>query len=85
MKRETAEPRMLPGGSAAPEGLGPVIRLALFRCRHPEIDIGQEFRAWHAVVPRGDGERVLARYSLTRLLDDLDMILAGGDPRARPG
>lgn len=68
-----------------PEGFGPVIRLALFRRRHPEIAIGCDFDVWNATVPRRNGERVLARYSLTSLLDDLDAILAGGDPRARAG
>jgi len=68
-----------------PEGFTARVRLDLFRYRHPDIPIGRDFGVWNAAVPRCDGERVLARWTLTRLLDDLDDILAGGDPRARPG
>ena len=68
-----------------PDSFIAAVRLEIFRHRHPDVCIGCEFGVWNAVVPRCNGERVLARDTLTWLLDDLDDILAGGDPRARPG
>jgi hypothetical protein len=59
-------------------------RIRVEELRSQGVDIGLEFGAWNATVSQGDGERTLARHSLPKLLDDVDEILAGGDPRAGP-
>ena len=72
-------------GGKFPEQLA---RLDEFRGEHPGVLISEgEFRdGWDASIPlEDDGERVLHRNGLERLLDDAESILAGGDPRARPG
>jgi len=71
-------------GHALPDVILEVIRLDNFRLDHPDIAIGERCDVWRAVVPQDHGERFLARRSLTDLLDDLEVILAGGDPRADP-
>ena len=60
-----------------------LIRIEKFR--RMGIAIGKEFGDWNATIETGHGERTLARRTLPALLDDVDKILAGGDPRARPG
>ena len=61
-------------------------RLRVNELRQQGVKIGSEFGVWNATVPdSGDGERTLARPSLPELLDHVDEILAGGDPRAHPG
>ena len=65
-----------------------LVRLDEFRGEHPGVLISEgEFRdGWDASIPlEDDGERVLHRNGLERLLDDAESILAGGDPRARLG
>ena len=66
---------------SGPDEIGDRIRVEEFR--RQGVAIGEEFRAWHATVfPQDGGERTLARDTLHALLDDVDAILAGGDPRA---
>ena len=60
-------------------------RIRVEELRRQGVEIGEEFGAWNATVQQEDGERTLARHTLPALLDDVDEILAGGDPRARPG
>ena len=60
-------------------------RIRVDELRRKGVTIGEEFGAWNATVPQQGGERTLARHTLTDLLDDVDKILAGGDPRAHPG
>ncbi len=60
-------------------------RIRVDELRLQGVTIGEEFGAWNATVPQQDGERTLARHTLHVLLDDMDEILAGGDPRAHPG
>jgi len=57
-------------------------RIHVDELRRQGVSIGCEFGCWNATVPQDDGERTLARHTLPRLLDDVDVILAGGDPRA---
>jgi hypothetical protein len=64
------------------------VRLDEFRDDHPGIAVCEsEFRdGWDADIPLdGGGERFLHRRDLEQCLDDAEDILAGGDPRARPG
>lgn len=63
----------------------PEDRIRIEEFRRMGIAVGEEFGAWNATIPVSDGERTLARHTLHRLLDDVDEILAGGDPRAAPG
>ncbi len=60
-------------------------RIRVDEMRRKGIAIGEEFGTWHATVRQKGGARTLARHTLHALLDDVDKILAGGDPRARPG
>jgi len=70
-------------GANQPEEL---IRLDEFRDEHPGVVVGKSgFRSgWNARFPLRDGERFLHRADLTYLLDDAEIICAGGDPRAHP-
>lgn len=54
-----------------------VPRLIEFRAAHPGVTIELD-GLWRAVVPEGDGERVICRYDLGALLDKLDGIFAAG-------
>ena len=63
----------------------PLLRLDQLREQHPDIVIGSRLDTWRAVVPQDGGERCLARRTLAELLDAVDEILAGGDPRAPSG
>ena len=52
-----------------------VPRLAAFRAAHPQVIIGAgEFGVWQALIPRPDGETVVARHELKALLDKLDSL-----------
>ena len=70
-------------GTHVPEDL---IRLDEFRDEHPGVVVTMDgFRdGWNATIPLRDGERFLHRSDLAGLLDDAEIICAGGDPRARP-
>lgn len=60
-------------------------RIRVEELRRQGVTIGSEFGAWNATIQQEDGERTLARHTLPALLDDVDEILAGGDPRADSG
>lgn len=49
-----------------------VPRRLAFEKDHPEVRIVYLGPAWQAVIPRQDGEDVITRYDLRRLLDALD-------------
>ena len=50
-----------------------VPRLLAFRVAHPQVIIGAgEFGVWQAVIPRPNGEIVVARYELRAALHDAD-------------
>ena len=61
---------VLPGGEP-----DQVLRLAAFRAAHPEVVIKmlEDHRGpWQARIPEPDGELVITRYILARLLDKLE-------------
>jgi len=66
-----------------PDEIAALVRVDELRSQG--VRIGSEFNVWHAIIRQGDGERSLARPTLAKLLEDVDAILAGGDPRAHPG
>jgi hypothetical protein len=65
-----------------------VPRLLAFRAAHPHviIDAG-EFGVWQALIPRPNGETVVARYELKALLDKLESLDAAdnGEPPGQAG
>jgi hypothetical protein len=57
----------------AREEPGQVLRLHAFRAAHPEVIIGDAgFGVWQARIPEPDGERIISRYTLHELLDELE-------------
>lgn len=65
-----------------------VPRLLAFRVAHPQVIIGAgEFGVWQAVIPRPNGEIVVARYELRALLDKLESLGAADsdEPPGEPG
>ena len=49
-----------------------MLRLQAFRAAHPEVIIGDfGFGVWQARIPESDGERIISRYTLRELLDEL--------------
>jgi hypothetical protein len=49
-----------------------VPRRIAFERAHPEVTIKYLPPAWQAIIPRPDGEDVINRYDLRRLLDALE-------------
>jgi hypothetical protein len=59
----------------AREEPGLVLRLHAFRAAHPEVIIGDGgFEVWQARIPEPDGERIISRYTLRELLDELFLL-----------
>jgi hypothetical protein len=59
----------------AREEPGQVLRLHAFRAAHPEVIIGDGgFEVWQARIPEPDGERIISRYLLRELLDELSLL-----------
>jgi hypothetical protein len=62
---------------------GQVLRLHAFRAAHPEVIIGDGgFEVWQARIPEPDGERIISRYTLRELLDELAVLT--GDHGVQP-
>ena len=56
-----------------------VLRLQAFQAAHPEVIFGDAgFGVWQARIPEPDGERVISRYALRQLLDELDKLAGEG-------
>ena len=75
----------LPGALGEPDQL---LRLARFRAAYPEVIIGDGgFGTVHALLPEPDGETVITRYTLRKLLDRLDELTTGpnGQPDCETG
>ena len=77
-------------GSARPAlrlavaGEDQVMRLAAFRAAHPEVVIeAGEFGTWQARIPEENGETVITRHRLGKLLDRLGGVT--GQPGSDPG
>ena len=52
-----------------------VLRLHAFRAAHPEVIIGDAgFGVWQARIPEPDGERIISRYILHELLDEIEEV-----------
>jgi DNA-binding transcriptional LysR family regulator len=66
-------------GGAAPLDLA--LRLKRFREEHPDIEIILR-GPWEAVIPEPDGHRIVIRWELRDLLDEVEMRLAA---RQGPG
>ena len=67
----------------AREEPGQVTRLHAFRAAHPEVIIGDGgFEVWQARIPEPDGERIISRYTLRELLDELAALT--GDHGVQP-
>ncbi len=65
-----------------------VPRPLAFRAAHPHVIIGAgEFGVWKALIPRLDGETVVARHELKALLDKLESLDAAesGEPPGQAG
>lgn len=59
----------------AREEPGQVLRLHAFRAAYPEVIIGDGgFEVWQARIPEPDGERIISRYALRELLDELSLL-----------
>jgi hypothetical protein len=75
--------RGLPFLGEAPDEPDQVLRLRGFRTAHPDVIIGDGgFGTFQARIPEENGETVITRYSLRKLLDKLDELTAG--PRDQP-
>jgi len=63
----------LPLGTV-PDELDQILRLDQFRREHASVAIGAGSGWWQALIPEPDGERVITRYTLRELLDQLDQL-----------
>jgi hypothetical protein len=67
-------------GSARPD---PALRLKRFRAEHPDVEVSWR-SPWEAVIPEPDGaQRVVVRYELDELLDEVErrLAVAAGESR----
>jgi hypothetical protein len=68
------------------EDLGQLLRLQLFRQRHPDVIIGDGgFGTIQARIPELSGETVVTRYRLDELLDRLDDLTGEQDQPEQAG
>ena len=65
-----------PARRLVPDELEQVMRLARFRQAHPGVMVGAGRGWWQAVIPEPNGEHVITRHTLARLLDKLDELTA---------
>lgn len=52
-------------------------RLERFQREHPGIEIHPGLGFWQAIIPEDTGSTIITRYTLTALLDRLDVIVNG--------
>lgn len=64
--------------AGGPALLDPVSRLKRFREEHPDIEVILR-GPWEALIPEPDGQRVIVRWELSDLLDEIDRRLAARD------
>jgi hypothetical protein len=64
--------------------LDPASRLKRLREEHPDIEIIQRGPC-EALIPEPDGRRVIVRWELADLLDEIDKRLAARDPASAGG
>lgn len=69
-----------PARRLVPDELEQVMRLARFRQAHPGVMVGAGHGWWQAVIPAGNGEQVITRYTLRQLLDRLDELTGEREP-----
>jgi hypothetical protein len=61
-----------------PDELDQMMRLARFRAAHPAVLIGKgELGTWQARIPKPDGETIIVRHRLAKVLDKLDELTGG--------
>ena len=56
------------------------MRLARFRQAHPGVMVGAGRSWWQAVIPATNGEQMITRLTLGRLLDKLDELTGEREP-----
>ena len=64
--------------------LDPALRLKRYREEHPDIEIILR-GPWEALIPEPDGQRVIVRWELSDLLDEIGKRLAAGDATSAGG
>ena len=71
-------PLHVAGGGAPPDQ---ALRLRQFREEHPDVEVILR-GPWQAIIAEPDGERIIVRWELRDLLDELDRRLGPGDQAA---